>query len=1345
MAEENTNIYRKFIQFDGTNWNSWKFRVTVLLEEKNLNRYIEEKWDDIIESTIDDDDEIKCIMEEKKCKSILVQCISDSHLEYVQDKRRAKDMFDSLKEVFERKSVASQLYLRKKLITMKYEDTDDMSDHFLVFDKTVRELKSIGATLENLDIVCHLLLSMPSSYENLVIALETLDPEKLSITFVKSRLLDEYTKRKQSEGTISRKSINSVAMNASESNFQFKCYRCHKTGHKWSQCKAKFNKATSKQEESNLKIKANVATKHVENEDTDDEVSVAFLVFGESFDTQDESGEADQNHQAVVAATSGTCRQIVTMFLDSGATSHMVNDHTILESLHKTIEEKIQSAKQGAVLSSNESGNLHGFLVNGNQERRCVLNDVMYVKNLSCNLMSIAKMEEAGMEILFKDGAAHILWKNKVLYVAKRCGNTYRVDVVVEKKQFAGVCAEDDKEIWHNRMGHLNMQDMRKLIAKEMVTGLDLKSKNDVLKICEPCVFGKQTRKSFPTRNEHRSNRPLELIHTDVCGPIEPVAWEGSKYFLTFIDDYTHFTVVYNLEKKSEVLDRFKQYAAMAETQFQSKISGYSFGLNMREHIIKSSIVRVKSDNGGEYTSNAFIEFCEGRGIQLNPTIPYNSELNAVAERMNRTLMEKARTMIIAAKMEKRFWNEAVLTATFLANRSPTSAFTDDRVFKTPAELWFGKKPNLQNLKIFGSLAYNHVPKECRSKLDPKAVKTIMVGYTTNGYRLYDPEKRKIVVGRNVTFDENVFLTNRKFVDIYEDLGGNSVHEHPDNDVSNQFNQSVKANEIESNEPKDASRQLLRRSERERRPPERYTANFAFSAEQYVQNDPLTLREAKLRSDWKLWKIAVDNEYNSLMKNGTWTLCDLPLDRKAIQCKWVFKIKRKFDGSIDKYKARLCAKGYSQKKGFDYNETYAPVAKLTTFRVLMAVACHEDLMIHQMDVTCAFLNGLLDEEIYMVQPEGYEVGDKVCRLNRSIYGLKQSPRMWNLRFHQYLLDLGFQRCDSDSCLYVKFTENNKFYLLLYVDDLLLISNSLEEIERMKLRLSEEFEMTDLNEMETFLGIHMQRDISAGTMEFSQKQYLVNTLKKFEMGDSKSTTTPMEVGVKLERFGGTPDNIPYRELIGCLMYVSLTTRPDLAAATNFFSRYQSSYDQEHFTYAKQILRYIKGTLDFKLVYKRNEDAEPLTGYADADWANDTFDRKSVSGFVFKVYGNVVSWSSRKQSTVSLSSTEAEYIALSECACEAIWLRKLLKELRVPCDEPTTIFEDNQSCVRIAETPKDNKRMKHVDTKYHFIRQTILDGDTKIEYLRSEDQLADIMTKPLPPKRFIKLRGLLGLSN
>lgn len=311
----------------------------------------------------------------------------------------------------------------------------------------------------------------------------------------------------------------------------------------------------------------------------------------------------------------------------------------------------------------------------------------------------------------------------------------------------------------------------------------------------------------------------------------------------------------------------------------------------------------------------------------------------------------------------------------------------------------------------------------------------------------------------------------------------------------------------------------------------------------------------------------------------------------------------------------------------------------------------------------------------------------------------------------------------------------------------MISNSLEEIDNLKSDLSKVFEMTDLNEMKTYLGIHMERNMLNGTMEFTQKQFLSNTLKKFQMSDCKSVTTPMEVGLKLDpgENGSINEKLPYRELIGCLMYVSLTTRPDLAAVVNYFSRFQCNSNPDHYTYAKRMLKYIKGTIDLKLVYKRNEDAEPLIGFADADWANDTIDRKSVSGNVFQVYGNTVSWSSHKQSTVSLSSTEAKYIALSECSCEAIWLRKLLRELRVTCDGPTVLFEDNQSCIQIAEVPKDNKRLKHIDIKHHFIRQTVSNGEIEIHYIPSENQVADIMTKALPPKQFCKLSNLIKLRS
>lgn len=486
MAEE--NIYRKFVQFDGTNWNSWKFRVNVLMEEKDLTKYLEESLEDILEQTIDDEDELKCIKEEKKCKSILVQCVADTHLEHVQDKKRVKDMYDSLKAVYERKSVAGQLLLRKKLITMKYEEGDDMSDHLLKFDKTIRELKAIGATLEDLDIICHLLLSLPKSYDNLVTALETLDADKLDIIFVKSRLLDEFAKRNQYEGSGCSKSDLSVAMNANGS-FKFKCYRCQKVGHKWSECKAKIDIEAARQNGN-----ANVATKY--SEDSDVEIPVAFAVFDKSFTSQKEQS---LNRKArKVGRSNGIRRRVVKFFLDSAATSHMVNDRTVMVNVKRIFEEKVRSARKGVTISASESGGINGVFMHGNKETECNLKDVLFMENLSCNLMSIAKMEKAGMEIRFKKGAAHILYKNKLLYVAKRYGDTYQVELLVE------MCSEDKDTMCRNRM-EKEILKFPKLASKETVTNFELKEKVTDLPVKNFICGEREVNSKFRETAEHRN------------------------------------------------------------------------------------------------------------------------------------------------------------------------------------------------------------------------------------------------------------------------------------------------------------------------------------------------------------------------------------------------------------------------------------------------------------------------------------------------------------------------------------------------------------------------------------------------------------------------------------------------------------------------------------------------------------------------------------------------------------------------------------------------------------------------------------------------------------------------
>lgn len=947
----------------------------------------------------------------------------------------------------------------------------------------------------------------------------------------------------------------------------------------------------------------------------------------------------------------------------------------------------------------------------------------------------------------------------EIIFIAHAVNKLYEVIFYIDRDAFAGFSGEKisnniSSKYWHHRLGHLNFADMKKLADRKMVNGLEKLNVNLDEKFCESCIMGKQAKLPFSQRKQIRSNRVLQLIHSDVCGPIADTGYDGSRYFVTFTDDYSRATMVYCIERKSQVFSMFKQFVAMSEALHGCKVA------------------KLRSDNGGEYISDEFKRFCNEKGIQLDYTVPYNPQMNSIAERLNRTLVEKARTMLNTCNLDKKFWPEAILTSNYIKNRSPTSAYGKQFINKTPAELWFGIKPNLSNLRVFGSDCYNLIPSEKRSKLDEKSVKCIMLGYASNSaYRLWNTESNKLIIGRNVIFNENSIMNKQNIMElshseaVSESTDVNEFDEYADDNEntivnsSNEFYESsleesfhdAKGNSISDNDINHGAKKdcigdnndsNLRRSQRNRRQPDRYgdwemgahvalseiDEHYALSAQQFVENDPLTITDAKQRNDWSNWQTAINEEYSSLIKNKTWSICDLPKGRKPVSCKWVFKLKRKSNGDIDKYKARLVARGFSQSAGFDYNETYAPTLKLTTLRILLSIAIQNDMNIHQMDVKGAFLNGELSENIYMELPEGFKNGNKVCKLNKALYGLKQASRTWNDRFNQFMLKIGFIRCISDQCIYIKGENDVKCFVLLYVDDLLIISSESKRINTIKNLLEKEFEMTNIGKVETFLGMYIEHDIERG--KTNQTQYLKNVLNKFGMAECKGIATPMEIGLHLKK-GNERElpNIPYRELIGCLTYATITTRPDLCASVNYFSRFQSCFTNEHLTHAKRILRYIKQTLEMKMVLVKNENADLLHGYTDSDWANDVNDRKSISGYVFKIYDNTISWASRKQTTVSLSSTEAEYMSLATGICEAKWIRGLLKELGFDCSTATIIFEDNQSCIRIAQESCEHKRTKHIDVKYNFIQKSIADDEIQLRYKQTSEQLADIMTKAI----------------
>jgi hypothetical protein len=522
-------------------------------------------------------------------------------------------------------------------------------------------------------------------------------------------------------------------------------------------------------------------------------------------------------------------------------------------------------------------------------------------------------------------------------------------------------------------------------------------------------------------------------------------------------------------------------------------------------------------------------------------------------------------------------------------------------------------------------------------------------------------------------------------------------------------------------------------------PPQRYSG-YAALMSSMIESKPTCFEEAIVR---KPWRDSMVEEYASIIKNNVWEIVPKPLNKSIVSSKWIYKIKHAADGSIDKHKARFVARGFSQKEGVDYEETFTPVAQYTSIRTIISIATQMGWRIHQMDVKTAFLNGNIEEEVYLEQPRGFEVHNRashVCLLKKALYGLKQAPRAWYSRIDSYLQSIGFIKSDVDPNLYLLMKGEDILILVLYVDDLFL-TGAETLIAACKQDLAKEFEMKDLGLMHYFLGLEIWQQ--EGETFLGQGKYTIEILKRFGMEDCKSMTTPMITNLKKLNSSESDKVNPtiYRQLIGCLMYLK-NTRPDICFVVNTLSQHMVDPREVHWVAAKHILRYLKGTIEFGLQYLQGDQIN-LVGYSDSDWAGSTADRKSTSGCCFSLGSGVISWYSRKKKSVALSSAEAEYMAASQASCEAIWLRKMLINLFETDLDPTTIFCDNQSCIKLSENPVFHDRSKHIEIRYHFIRDKVQKGVVKLQYISTNEQVADILTKALPKGKFEYFREKLGV--
>ncbi|KAJ9553525.1 hypothetical protein OSB04_017570 [Centaurea solstitialis] len=900
------------------------------------------------------------------------------------------------------------------------------------------------------------------------------------------------------------------------------------------------------------------------------------------------------------------------------------------------------------------------------------LDNCYYIPNMIKNVLSFDLIVDQGFYYKYDYKMISVFKDNIFYFKATPVNGLYTVNLQGNSSEIYHISKrskdiEDQTYLWHCRLGHINKKRVELLLKGGFLGTFNYKPFDN----CESCLSGKMTKQPFNKENV-RATDLLEIIHTDVCGPFSHVARGGYRYFITFTDDFSRYGYVYLMRHKSESFERFKEFQNEVQNQLDRKIKF------------------LRSDRGGEYLSDEFDNHLMECGIVSQLTPPYTPQMNGVSERRNRTLLDMVRTMMCHSTLPMPFWGHALETAAHILNRAPTKS-----VEKTPYELWKGKKPNMSFLRIWGCEVY--VKRPTSEKLKPKSDKCFFVGYprTTVGYYFYNPEENKVFVARNGKFLEEKFLSS-------------------------------------GNTRKDVDLQDLRRSSRVRQEPDRYLG-FLVSQDSGDLNEPTSYGEAVSGNESEQWQEAMKAEMQSMYDNQVWELTDLPQHCRAVGRKWVFKKKTDMDGNVHTFKARLVAKGFTQTHGIDYDETFSPVAMLKSIRILMAISAYFNYEIWQMDVKTAFLNGKLTEDVYMEQPEGFEDPknpNKVCKLLKSIYGLKQASRSWNLHFDERIKEFGFAKSEFEPCVYTKFSGSIVTFLVLYVDDILLIGNDVPNLQSVKSWLSKCFQMKDLGEATYILGIKIYRNRSKRLIGLSQSTYIDKILKRFRMDESKKGYIPMQHGIVLSKTQcpvSSQDqdkmkSVPYASAIGSIMYAMLCTRPDVAYSVSVTSRYQQNPGEPHWVAVKNILKYLRRTKEMFLVFGGSEDEISVTGYSDASFQTDKDDFRSQSGYVFTLNGGAISWKSSKQDTIADSTTEAEYIAASDAAKEAVWLRNFLSDLRVVASvsRPIDIFCDNSGAVAQAKEPREHHKSRHVLRKYHLIREIIGRGDVRI---------CKIPTKPL----------------
>ncbi|GKB11749.1 retrovirus-related pol polyprotein from transposon TNT 1-94 [Tanacetum coccineum] len=661
-----------------------------------------------------------------------------------------------------------------------------------------------------------------------------------------------------------------------------------------------------------------------------------------------------------------------------------------------------------------------------------------------------------------------------------------------------------------------------------------------------------------------------------------------------------------------------------------------------------------------------------------------------------------SRTMLNEQSLPQKFWCNAVDTSTYILNRILIRAILG----KTPYELLRGRKPTLDYFRVFGSKCFILNTKDYLTKFDPKSYEGVFLGYSQNSkaYIVLNKHTRKVKESLNVTFDETPppSKTSPLVDDDLDEEEAIKVTEmkNLENDIEDETLEIDEIVNIKESRNHPLENVIGNLNQRTLRSQAQNQSNFYC----FISTiEPKNVNEALGDESWI---VAMQEELNQFIANDVWELVPQPKNMTIIGTKWVFRNKLDENGVVSRNKARLVAQGYNQQEGIDYDETYAPVARLESIRILLAYACALDFKLFQMDVKSAFLNGFINEEIK---------------------GLSYK--------YEYKMGMGM----VDNTLFTKKKSSNLIIAQIYVDDIIFGSTCQDMCDEFAKIMHDEFEMSMMGELNFFLGLQIKK-MEDGII-FNQSNYIKEMLKKFGLEDSKPMKTPMSSDTKLTKDEEceSVDSTKYRGMIGSLLYL-MASRPDIMFSVCLCARFQEAPKTSHLEAVKRIFRYIKGTTHLGLWYPKGTGIETVV-YADSDHAGDYVDRKSTSGICTFVGCCLTSWFSKKQTALAISTTEAEYVSAGKACQQALWMKQALIDYDVRLDD-VPIMCDNKGAIDLSKNPVQHSRTKHIEIRHHFLCDNVQKGHISIKKVSFVDNIADILTKPLKRESFNYL--LLGLE-